>query len=147
MWLYCAANKVQPSEKGSTNDIKGSHSIEVIYWKGGEDESPLGARMNRRHRELCPRWGLIFQQKRHGGFPRMRRPWGGDRRKTRFYFAVFANPIEQITLQPNDHSRFDWIAEDELQKIMTDNKRGDDPEIHALSKGFALLRGELLNRG
>lgn len=76
-----------------TNDVKGSHSIEVIY------------------------------------------------------FAVFANPIEQITLHPDDHSRFDWIAEDELEKIMTENKRGDDPEIQTLSKGFALLRGVSLSRG
>lgn len=71
-----------------TNDIKGSHSIEVIY------------------------------------------------------FAQFTNPIENIQIDPEDHSSFEWIAESEIEKIYTENKSGDDPEIQALRKGFALLRGE-----
>lgn len=60
------------------------------------------------------------------------------------YFAQFGDPIEKITIHSEDHSRFDWIAEDELPKIITANKRGDDPEILAIKRGFALLRGELL---
>jgi 8-oxo-dGTP diphosphatase len=58
------------------------------------------------------------------------------------YFARFVNPLENIQIHPEDHSSFEWIAESEIEKIYTENKRGDDPEIQALKKGFALLRGE-----
>ena len=58
------------------------------------------------------------------------------------YFGTFIDPIENITLNPEDHSECVWIGEDELEKIYNANKRGDDPEIQALRKGFALLRGE-----
>ncbi len=71
-----------------TNDIKGSHSVEVIY------------------------------------------------------FARFISPIENIRIHPEDHSSFEWIAESEIEKIYTENKRGEDPEIQAIRKGFALLNGE-----
>lgn len=74
-----------------TNDIKGSHSIEVIY------------------------------------------------------FAKFASPLEDITLHPDDHSEFGWFTTDELEKVMTTNKRGDDPEMVALRKGFELLEGGTLD--
>lgn len=58
------------------------------------------------------------------------------------YFANFVDPIENITLNPEDHSGFEWIAEDELQKVFTENKRGDDPEMQAVKKGFSLLKGK-----
>jgi len=74
-----------------TNDIKGSHSVEVIY------------------------------------------------------FATFTSPIEDIQLHPEDHSEYGWFAEDELEKVTTTNKRGDDPEIIALKKAFSLLKGESIN--
>ena len=74
-----------------TNDVKGSHSIEVIY------------------------------------------------------FAAFISPIEDIKIHPEDHSEFVWISEDELKKVMTENKRGDDPEIQALKRAFELLGGGPLN--
>lgn len=57
------------------------------------------------------------------------------------YFAKFTSPIEDITLHPDDHSEYGWFAEDELDKVTTANKRGDDPEILALKKAFELLRG------
>jgi 8-oxo-dGTP pyrophosphatase MutT (NUDIX family) len=76
-----------------TNDIKGSHSIEVIY------------------------------------------------------FASFTSPIEDIVLNPDDHSEYGWFSEDELEKVMTENKRGDDPEIQALNKAFELLNDNPLNFG
>ncbi len=61
------------------------------------------------------------------------------------YFASFVDPIENITTNPEDHSLYEWISESELDKVYTQNKRGDDPEIQALRKGFALLRGEKPN--
>ena len=71
-----------------TNDIKGSHSVEVVY------------------------------------------------------FAQFTDPIENITIHPDDHSEYGWYAEDELDKVLNDVKGEEDPEIQAIEKGFALLRGE-----
>ena len=50
--------------------------------------------------------------------------------------------IEKIHINPEDHFLYEWISEDNLEKIYTENKRGDDPEIRALRKGSALLRGE-----
>jgi len=61
------------------------------------------------------------------------------------YFATFTSPIENIKLHPDDHSEFGWFSEDELEKVMTENKRGDDPEIIALKKAFTLLNGSSLN--
>jgi 8-oxo-dGTP diphosphatase len=60
------------------------------------------------------------------------------------YFAQFAEPIEQITINPEDHSEYGWFAEDELGKIASANKDIDDVEIVAMRRGFALLRGESL---
>lgn len=62
------------------------------------------------------------------------------------YFARFTSSIEDIVLHPEDHSEFDWFAEDELDQVMSENKRGDDPEIQAMKKGFAILRGESLSK-
>lgn len=76
-----------------TNDVKGSHSVEVIY------------------------------------------------------FATFISPIEDIKIHSDDHSEFGWFAEDELEKVMTENKRGDDPEIKALKRAFELMNGGSLNFG
>ena len=58
------------------------------------------------------------------------------------YFANFIDPVENIHINPEDHSGYEWIAENNLERVFTENKRGDDPEIQALRKGFALLRGE-----
>lgn len=71
-----------------TNDVKGSHSIEVIY------------------------------------------------------FASFAESAENVRLNPEDHSEYDWFAEDELANAATEEKGLDDIEFVAMKKGFALLRGE-----
>ncbi len=57
------------------------------------------------------------------------------------YFAGFSDPIESIKLNPEDHSEFKWIAESEIEQVVADNKRGDDPEIKAILKGFSLLKG------
>lgn len=58
------------------------------------------------------------------------------------YFASFVEPIESITVNPEDHSSYEWVPESDLERVSSQNKRGDDPEIQALRKGFALLRGE-----
>ncbi len=58
------------------------------------------------------------------------------------YFAKFVDPIESIQINPEDHSLYEWVSENDLQKIYTENKRGDDPEFKALRKGFALLAGK-----
>lgn len=57
------------------------------------------------------------------------------------YFAQFKKDIENIKINPEDHSCFEWIGGDELPKIFTQNKKDDDPEIQAMRKGFEILRG------
>lgn len=74
-----------------TNDVKGSHSIEVIY------------------------------------------------------FAEFEDPIENIQIHPSDHSEFKWFSEDEIEQAVSPGKPISDPEIIAMKKGFAMLRGEKLS--
>ena len=61
------------------------------------------------------------------------------------YFASFISPTEDIKLHPDDHSEYGWFSEDELEKVMTENKRGDNPEIQVLKKAFELLKGGSLN--
>lgn len=73
-----------------TNDVKGSHSIEVIY------------------------------------------------------FATLDGRPGDIVLHPEDHSDSGWFGEDDLTKIYTPTKGADDPEIKALKKAFALLKGASL---
>lgn len=61
------------------------------------------------------------------------------------YFATLVGSADNIVLHPEDHAGAKWIAEDELETIYTETKGADDPEIKALRKAFALLRGEPLN--
>lgn len=61
------------------------------------------------------------------------------------YFAKFEDDVSQIRLNPDDHSEFGWFAEVDLPRVMAANMRDEDPEIRALQKGFALLRGEPLD--
>ena len=58
------------------------------------------------------------------------------------YFATFEDPIENIEIHPEDHSGYEWISEDEIDRAISPGKPADDHEIQALRKGFALLRGE-----
>lgn len=58
------------------------------------------------------------------------------------YFARFAEEIDKISLNPEDHSEFGWFAEEELSLATTKNKGLDDIEFVAMRKGFALLMGE-----
>lgn len=70
-----------------TNDIKGSHSIEVIY------------------------------------------------------FAQFKDGIDDIKINPEDHSQFVWVADGEMENVYTDDKGPDDVEFKAVRRGFELLKG------
>lgn len=63
------------------------------------------------------------------------------------YFATLLDDADKIVLHPEDHAGSKWIAEDELETIYNDIKGADDPEIKALRKAFALLKGEALNFG
>jgi len=57
------------------------------------------------------------------------------------FFAQFIDSLENIRIHPEDHSLFDWIGEDDLKKVGTINRQGDDPEIRAMKKGFSILAG------
>ena len=88
-----------------TNDVKGSHSVEVVY------------------------------------------------------FGTFIDDIAGITIQPEDHSGFDWFTKQEVldrrNEIIPDAKdmnsmydTGEpDPEYLTILKGFDLLAGANLNTG
>lgn len=61
------------------------------------------------------------------------------------FFATFGEPIENIKLNPEDHSEHGWFSESDLGKIINEIKKEDDPEILAIKKGFSLLKGNTLN--
>ena len=57
------------------------------------------------------------------------------------YFAVFENAIENIRLDPSDHSHYAWISENEINSIMSESKGEADLEIQAIKRGFEILSG------
>lgn len=63
------------------------------------------------------------------------------------YLASFSDPIDQITLDPEDHSEYRWVAESELDSIYSEQKGEDDIEYKFVKKGFDLLnkKGVLLS--
>lgn len=63
------------------------------------------------------------------------------------YFATFAEPIEHIHLNPEDHSEYGWYAETELDNILYIARHTDDPEAQTIKKGFSLLGSSGLNFG
>lgn len=60
------------------------------------------------------------------------------------YFASFIDPIDSITMNPDDHSTFGWYSEAELPQTFVSTKDADDDEVKAIYRGFALLDGQLL---
>lgn len=56
------------------------------------------------------------------------------------YFAEFADPIENIEINSKDHSEYNWLAEDEIQRVVSGKKTEKDPEIQSVRKGFSLLK-------
>lgn len=61
------------------------------------------------------------------------------------YFAIFEDPIGNVRLDPEDHSQFVWISENEIDQILTKEKGRDDIEIKAIMRGFELLREQKVN--
>jgi len=69
------------------------------------------------------------------------------------YFAKFVEPIEQVTIQPEDHSRYDWFTEAEVKAHKAEmipvaqavhSEGAQDAEYQAILKGFQLLGGQAL---
>lgn len=58
------------------------------------------------------------------------------------YFATFLDPIENIKLNPEDHSEYSWTTEAELHEGPT-----SDQELANIKRGFELLRGDAHNFG
>lgn len=57
------------------------------------------------------------------------------------YFATFADPIENIKLNPEDHSEFKWVSQDEANDI----GQISDSEMQNVRKGLAFLNGQKLD--
>lgn len=57
------------------------------------------------------------------------------------YFARFKDGFDGIRLNPEDHSHFVWISEDEMQSVYTADKGSNDIEFKAARRGFELLKG------
>lgn len=71
------------------------------------------------------------------------------------YFARFTDPLDKISIHPEDHSAFDWFSLDDVHRrkdeirpdIQVPHNYSDDPEYLAILKGFELLKGQSLNFG
>lgn len=58
------------------------------------------------------------------------------------YFASFTDPIEKISLHPDDHSEYKWLSEEELPQIYGIGGKGENnPEVLSMKRGFELLNG------
>jgi len=53
------------------------------------------------------------------------------------YFAKFIDPIENITINPEDHSEYKWISEKEIPQDYVSPE-----ELKNIKRGFGLLKGE-----
>jgi 8-oxo-dGTP diphosphatase len=56
------------------------------------------------------------------------------------YFANFVGDITNIVFNPEDHSGYSWVQENEIDRIVEENKKGEDMEMLTLRKGFKILR-------
>ncbi len=70
------------------------------------------------------------------------------------YFAQFVEPVERISIQPEDHSRYDWMSRAEVVERRAEllpndeavqNEVGGDAEYRAVLRGFDLLAGAPLD--
>lgn len=57
------------------------------------------------------------------------------------YFAEFIDPIDNIALDPADHSEYVWASKDELDQVYSGQKDTNDIEFVMVRKGFDLLEG------
>lgn len=55
------------------------------------------------------------------------------------YFSRFKDSLDKIKLNSEDHSEYKWIAEDEVNDIVSSIS---PEELKNVKKGFLLLRGE-----
>ncbi len=60
------------------------------------------------------------------------------------YFATFVDPLENIVMNPKDHSTYNWFSEKDLPQTFVSEKDVDDDEVKAIYRGFALLNGQTL---
>ena len=63
------------------------------------------------------------------------------------YFAQFQDGIENIAVNPEDHSGYAWFSEADIDTMLTGGKTSDDEEYQLIRKAFRFLRGEVLNFG
>lgn len=64
------------------------------------------------------------------------------------YFVKSKDPIANIKLHRDDHADYGWFGQDEVDKVMSDNREpGDNEESNAVRRGFELLAGASLNFG
>lgn len=70
------------------------------------------------------------------------------------YFATFSDPLEQITIHPEDHSEYRWLSQEEVRQYRSGmlpqsqaiHENGDDDaEYRTIMRGFELLHGQSLN--
>lgn len=54
------------------------------------------------------------------------------------YFATFEDPIEHISINPEDHFEFKWISQGEIENLGLIS----DAELKSMKKGLALLNGQ-----
>jgi len=55
------------------------------------------------------------------------------------YLARFTSNLDNITLNPADHSEFGWFEQAAGHDVIAQSKPADDPEIAALARGFEIL--------
>lgn len=56
------------------------------------------------------------------------------------YFAEFLDPVENIKLEPSDHSEYKWVSSDGLPTIYSNQKGEEDLEYKYVVKGFEILK-------
>lgn len=60
------------------------------------------------------------------------------------YFVQFEGGIENIELDPEDHSGYEWFEEDRLEEMLVGGKTEADQEYQLIKKAFGLLKGDSL---
>lgn len=72
------------------------------------------------------------------------------------YFATFNEPIENVSLNPDDHSEYRWLSKEDVSRYRSAlipeshaiHQEGEnDAEHQTILRGFALLEGQPLNFG
>jgi len=66
------------------------------------------------------------------------------------YFARFSDPLEKITINPEDHSEYSWFTFNDVQRrineirpdIQVPHEYDDDPEYLGILRGFELLNNK-----